>query len=354
VTRRFPALAAGLAITLALALPTGAAAADPAESWLLYLKDGRVLRGEVVDRDATTLTVVVAKTGEKVVFEEALLRRAEGPPLPPRCQAGDGRAVTAALKDGRTVAGALVRRCEGAFTLAPAGGEPVRVREDEVASLGGEPGAALPEPPRPPPLPWRTDVARTRLLASPTGLGPAQGEILVGTALQQLSVEAGLADFLSLSAGTTPVVAYGRRIGSNGTAALTASGSWRWLHGRAGVQGAFSSHGLTAAYLFGAVTAGGPDLQLTAYAGPPLPGSALIGEFRDRILALGGTWRVTSWAALATEHWVALDGKADSAHALAARLLREPLAVEVGGLYATGTGKVLPWIGLSWRAWRFE
>ena len=344
------------ALVAGLLLAVGTAAAAAPE-WLLYLKDGRVLRGEIVDRDATQLTVVLARTGERVVFDEALLRQVEGPRLPPRCQAGDGRAITATLKDGRTVAGALVRRCEGGFKLAPAEGAPVWVRDREVASLFGDAAgapAALPPPPRPPDAPWRADVARTRLLASPTGLGPAQGEILVGTALQQVGVEAGLTDFLSLSAGTTPKVAYGRRMGSNATAALAAVGSWRWLHGRAGVLGAFSGDGLSAAYLFGAVTAGGPDLQVTAYAGPPLPGAALIGEFRDRVLAVGGAWRVSSWAALATEHWVALDGQADSAHALAARILREPFAVEVGGLYATGTGKVLPWIGLSWRLWRFE
>lgn len=345
-----------LVLALALLLGSGAASAAAPE-WLLYLKDGRVLRGEIVDRDAERVTVLVTKTGEQVVFEESLLRRAEGPPLPPRCQAGDGRALTATLKDGRVVAGTLLRRCEGGFTLAPAEGEPVRLRDDEVASVSGDgaaTAAALPAAPRPPPAPWRADVARTRLLASPSGLGPAQGEVLVVSALQQVGVEAGLTDYLSLSAGTTPLVAYGRRMGSNGTASLAATGSWRWLHGRAGVQGAFSGNGLSAAYLFGAVTAGGPDLNLTAYAGPPLPGSALIGEFRDRVLSLGGTWRATSWIALTTEHWVALDGKADSAHALAARFLREPFAVEVGGLYATGTGKVLPWVGLSWRLWRFE
>jgi len=158
------------ALVAGLLLAAGSAAAAAPE-WLLYLKDGRVLRGEIVDRDAERLTVVVAKTGERVVFEEALLRRAEGPPLPPRCQAGDGRAVTATLKDGRTLSGALQRRCEGGFTLAPAEGAPVRVRDDEVASLSGDAAgtaAVLPAPPQPPAAPWRADVARGRLLASPT------------------------------------------------------------------------------------------------------------------------------------------------------------------------------------------
>ncbi|HET9553744.1 MAG TPA: hypothetical protein VFP50_12315 [Anaeromyxobacteraceae bacterium] len=339
----------------AAAAPAVEAAARP--QWLLYLRDGRVLRGEVVDRGADSLTLIVTKTGERLVLVDTLVRRVDGPPLPPRCQPGDGRLLVAVMKDGRSVTGRLTRRCEGAFTLEDEAAHPVELREDDVRSLGapgGEPSAGLPPAPEPPSAPWRADVARGRMLASPTGLAPAAGELVLSTAQAQVALEAGVLPWLSLSAATTPQLAYARALGDNATVSAAAGGSWRWLHGRAGVRGDFGAGGFSAAYVYGTVTAGGPDRNLTVYAGPPLPGAALAGTFRDRILAVGGAWRLASWASAATEHWVALDGGRDTAHALAFRFMAEPIAFEVGGIGVTGAGRWLPWLGVSWRLRRGE
>jgi hypothetical protein len=334
------ALACALLLSAASEEP---AAATPPEASVVYLKDGRVLRGVFIDRDATTITLDTS-TG-RVAFDESLLRRIVGPPLPPRCAPGGDLPVALTLPGGRRVEGVVTRRCEGSATLRLPDGTSLTVRDSDLGSAAG----ALPAPPRPPPRPWRSDVLRLRSLASPTALAPGHGEIVASTAQLTLAVEVGLLRHLSARLASTAPFLYAEPFGRTLDASVGAHAAAGPLHVRAGVQASVASTARPMVYALGAATLGGPDAQLTLYAGPPLPGGAQAGDFGARILSLGGAYRISSFLAITGEAWMGLEGSRELAGAGALRLLNEPVAVELGAAVLPGSTRVAPWVAAAWQ-----
>lgn len=265
-----------------------AAASAPSTQWVFYLRDGRTLRGAVVARDAFTITLLLAADGQRVRFEEDLVRRVEGPPLPEA-------------------------------------------------------------PPRPPP-PWRQDPSGSRALASPTGLLPAAGEVTVLTRLATIGAQVGVLGLGEVGVEAMLPVLYARDAAGN--ALLRASAGWRLgpVALRGGAAASLHAGGVGAVFLFGAATLGDADRHLSLYAGPSLPGAVVAGGFADVGASVEGAWRFHRWFGAATEHWVGdADGGRRTAHALALRLFTGPAAIDVGALLVPHIDRVTPWVGVSWQ-----
>jgi len=250
--------------------------------------------------------------------------------------------VRVRLRDGTVVGGALVARGGGRVRVRPQIGPELDLAEADVAGVeelstdlnrGGAP-----------------DVARLRYGAVRSAFTPDRGELsLALTAAELPAVAYGLRDWLSVSGGVAAPLAYLERPDAVGFAGVTLArsfGSMLRASAEARVYWARSGASLT---LLGAATAGWEALNLTVYAGPPLPEASHLGRFEPVVLGLASSARVTRHVAVLAEAWAS----SPRAHAslLAVRLIAARRALDLGVLRATG-GDVLPWVAVTFTAAR--
>lgn len=347
----------------AASLPGGSApaAAEPAppapapgeartgDSGIFLLRSGARLAGRLVARGADG-DVIELRSGERVhlaagsvVGRVGTIDAKAAEPEPP------AQRVRVFLRDGRTVEGDLLEQDASRVRIRTPDGETQEYRTPEVrevfhlSELRSDKGG-LPDP------------ARGHYLYVPSAFGLGAGTYQVSaTTVAVPTLAYGITGWLSVSAGLIAPLMYGTPIPELGvTGAVTASvEALSWLRVAGGVQ-ATSGQGGTAVLLFGAVTAGTPALNLSLYAGPPMPEAERLGRFDEVIVAVAGGARMSRRTGLLLEAWVT--PRFDSPEALVGLAFRaivgEHLALDVGAMATTGSA-LGPWLSVCWTdAWR--
>jgi hypothetical protein len=324
----------------------GAAPADP--TWRFYLRDGRIVKGRVIRRDFRAITVQ-AQDGTVVAFDEAHVRRADGPALPPRCEEAPGPSTVLLLRDGSEVRGVVTRRCDDRTWVAlDGGGERVVITSDVVDSrTAGAPGPAAAGRQ---PFAWPTDFGRSRALSTPTAMRTPRGRLVLSVVGLGVTAEYAPLDQLSVSLSSTLPVMDARPLGANATARVTGGLSLgAHLDVAAGASAALGSGGVDAVFAFAAITGHLRTLSASAYVGPPDPATAVWGEFGDIVGSVSLAYRVGPRLLVLAEG-VAGDGPLGrrTGAGAAARYVGDVFSAEVGAARVE-TGWV-PWVGVAFAA----
>jgi hypothetical protein len=317
---------------------------------LVYLRDGRVVRGRPVLRGWDGLLLEDDGGARVFVRDVRLVQGADAPlavsrpPLVPAPSAAAPARVRT-RPAGRVLEGSLLGRSEDALLVEAQGLGRVAVLADAVEHLDVAPGAKL--PPRTRAEPWPPDPTAHRGLALPTALLRDGGAVVSQTGLVT-SVDAWPLRHLQLSVGTVWPIWYHAEVGNNVLA--TAKGGFgvgERLHLAGGVQGVLAEAG-SSVFAFAAATYGTPELSASVYAGPPLPGSLEAGRFGDRVFAASAAWRVSPRFAALTEHWVGLDGEAAYAGALGVRHVRRRFAIDLAVMLVPDSDVPLAWVAFGY------
>lgn len=293
-------------------------------------------------------------------FAAAAQGQGEAPPLvqaPPAATSpgapppGDGPApgaqVVVGLKDGQTLRGTLISRDAAGLVLDLGGGTRVNVVASQVEELRAEAGGSRPG--------WMGDANRTRYLYSPSGFMLKQREAYFSqTELLFSSLAFGVTDFLTLGLGCA-VPALFAKDGANlvGTLKLGVSAG-EYVHLAAGTQLLWLpgvDSGASVGFVFGTVTVGTPDLHLGVSVGPPIAIGSSASKVGDLLFSVSGSWRVARSLALVTENWFfpsATTTEAKMVNALAARILGEHIAVDLGFLRVPGSSVPIPWLDFTY------
>ena len=197
------------------------------------------------------------------------------------------------------------------------------------------------------------DPNRTRYLYGPSALGLEAGEGYVSQKeLFFTAVGYGLTDHITVLAGTVlPALIGGEFVGIIGTK-ISYPVIEDTLHVAAGGEtfvASFDGFGAIG-FIFGSITYGNHERHFTLTVGKPFQLDADAQELGPAIITASGAYRITSNVAGVTENWVILpDDDVDLVHfhGLAARLIWDSWAVDVGGIKIVDVDFPLPWIDFT-------
>jgi hypothetical protein len=306
------------------------------DAGVLLLRDGSTLVGRLVTTSDYRDVVVLEDSSRAFLPGHSVVAV-----LPKESSGLSPGSVRVFLRGGRVVEGPLAAWDDDAIRVAHLG-EPVVLPSEGIRRVYGPTGRL--------PLPrGAVDPARTRAFWAPTALMLDGGEVAAeASGFPSAAIAVGLEDRLTISAATAVPVWYAREVGANGTlSAKLGVSTLGWIHAAGGVEAYLSREG-NVVDVFGAVTAGTADLNVSVFAGPPPPGAARIGDFGDRVVAVSGAWRIDRRVALLAEGWLGESGSASSLlGAAGARLFWKRIALDLG-VASTRSDPVLPFLAATW------
>ncbi|HEX8436240.1 hypothetical protein [Archangium sp.] len=269
---------------------------------------------------------------------------------PPAAEATGETLSRVTLKDGQVLVGKVVRHDTDGVVLEVSGGARLTLSAEAVERVDEEHDARVTSGG----TVRFADPGRTRYLFGNSALMLRGGEGFFSQRELFLTlVSLGLTDHLTVSVGSVlPLFVVDRRyVHVAGGVKVGGSVSER-LHLAGGVEAvvlpiAPSTFGL----VFGAVTYGTPDAQLTLSAGIPFEFYSGGNRVAELVAwSLGGSLRLTDRLAGVTEHWALLGPSyiPTLVNSVGLRVLGERWTVDLGGAYATGLPFPLPWVNFSW------
>lgn len=260
------------------------------------------------------------------------------------------------LRDGQVLRGVVVHRDARAVVVELATGGRLELPANQVTSVEAEQHAQV----RANGEVWFQDPNRTRYLYAPSAMMLRQGEgYFSQKELLFSSINYGLTDHITLQAGAI-LPAWlmdggfnfigGVKVGGNVTERLSlAIGAQALVFPGLGTGFPGGAAGL----LFGTATYGTPDAHVSLALGTPFVFSSGEDVFtRDYIVALSGNVRLNQQLALVTENWLLPTVSAGSylpmLNSLALRIFGEHWAVDLGGIRAPDTSFPIPWLDFSY------
>jgi len=277
--------------------------------------------------------------------------RAQGTPAAPAAATDStptpqpGQEVVVLLKDGQKLKGRLVSQDSSGVTIESSGAR-MQFPAASVQALA-LPGSAASEGP------WPRDPNRTRYLYSPSGYMLRHGEgYLSQTELLITSVGYGVTDWLTLQAGTVLPWVFHQPSTMPFILAVKAGGSPSEVVHLAGGFQTFTIPGESTGmvgFLYGTLTLGTENARLGLSAGPPFALTRGRSELGKVIVSVSGNVRVGRSVALVSENWfVPVNGETKVVGSAAIRFIGERLGVDVGFLFAQGSGVAVPWLDFTW------
>jgi hypothetical protein len=249
---------------------------------------------------------------------------------------GAGPDVRLLLADGEVVRGLVVERSTERLVLEGPG----EARRDiPVGEVLAE--VKLLEERQPP-------SGRTRYLEAPSAVLPVAGLTeLRSTEVVHVSVEHGITDHVSVSAGTVIAALHGVDYSSNAQAAVRSGRSLgeSW-HLAAGLHLSVSGSGRATGYLSATATWSSPKASVTLHAGPAFPGLNRLSDLGETGAALALGYRLSPRVAVISETWIGLRGDGVFS-AVAARWTARRLTVDAGVAAASGGHGPVPWLGIA-------
>lgn len=262
-------------------------------------------------------------------------------PVPPATTGPTPALVS--LKDGQQLRGTLVGRDASGITLELEGGARMVVPEASIARIEvGRPGqgAVRGEDPNrtrylysPSGFMLRTGegyVSQTELLVTSVAIGVTEFlTVGVGTSVPFLFVDDGV--------NVLGMVKVGGSVGEH--VHVAAVGQTLWLPG--------VDAGTTGGLLLATVTFGTPDAHVGFSAGPPFVTGTEENAVGDVLLSISGNYRVSERIALVSENWIlpAADNAYITSGAL--RFIGQRLSVDAGLVFVDGATVPLPWLDFT-------
>jgi hypothetical protein len=167
------------------------------------------------------------------------------------------------------------------------------------------------------------------------------------------SLAFGITDFLTLGIGAA-IPAWFAQNGFNLVGTVKLGGSLgEYVHVAGGAQAFWLpgvDSGASVGFLFGTLTLGTPDLHLGISAGPPFAIGSGRGQLGTLLLSLSGSARMARSFALVTENWF-VPGYTSGfqvVNALAARIMGDNIAVDLGFLRVPGASIPVPWLDFTY------
>jgi len=255
------------------------------------------------------------------------------------------------LRDGSTLFGEIVALGEGGEVVRFPTGEKALLRPGSIvrleqhARVASDPRTAIEGFASQVLAPTPMDPGRTRYLYAPSAFMLAGGEGSISLSQgTQPTLAAGLTDFLTLSVGYPLTVTFADTFGPAATvSAALGFEVLPLLHLSGGVQTVFARAG-NAGSLYGTVTFGTPDANLTLHGGRPPADAHELGRFGDIAVAGCGALRLASWLTLVAESWVAPADRGQMLNAVALRFFARWLVLEAGVVRAPIGGGVRPFL----------
>jgi len=266
------------------------------------------------------------------------------PAASPAAARDGGTPALVVLKDGQQLRGRLVVRDDSGVTLELEGGTRMVIPAASILRVDvAKPGQAevhSPDPNRTRYLYSPTGfmlkggegyLSQTELLLTSVYYGVTDNLTLgIGTAIPFLFVHDG--------ANLTGTVKLGGSLGDYLHVAAGVQGFWL-----PGVD-----TGTTAGFLFGTVTLGTPDLNLGVSAGPPFVAGTAGNDVGKVLMSVSGNARLTEHVALVTENWFAPASDTGYALGFAVRFIGQRLGVDAGLVFVEGADVPVPWLDFTW------
>jgi hypothetical protein len=255
-----------------------------------------------------------------------------------------GKAVVVVMTDQQRIAGTLVSRDATKVVLTVSGARMEIPASSVYAVAAPETDEALGA--------RAADPNRTRYLYSPSGFMLRAGEgYLSQSELIVTSVMYGVTDHLTLGVGSSIPFWFGGYVPLVGTVKVGGSPT-DWLHLAGGVQ-AFTVFGagekFAAGFIFGTVTLGTEDLNISVSGGPPWAAASGTTDVGSYVFSISGNWRMSRTLALVTENWLLpVEGKTEVVDSLALRFIGKNLAVDAGFIFKIGETYPIPWLDFTW------
>jgi hypothetical protein len=262
-----------------------------------------------------------------------------------------GTLVRVDLTTGDILRGTILSLSESTVVLSlPAGGE-ITLQRRTIRSIQVETRANVQSDGSV----FRRDPNRTRYLYSPSALSLEAGEgYFSQKELLFSAIAVGLTDNITLLLGTMlPFLVAGEM---NAVAAAKVSFPLieDTLQAAVGAEAFFLPAGNFGAvgFVFGSLTYGNDEAHLTLSTGKPFSISGTDEEMGPLILTLSGSFRVHRNIALVAENWLMPATEFDNVmlhlHGLAARLMFESIAVDLGGVFVQDIPFPIPWIDFTY------
>lgn len=301
----------------------------------------------------TALALSVMLTLSQTPAEPPEASRASAPEAP----AGKPVLSRVTLRDGQVLRGTVVTRDAQHLVLELGGGSRMDLPVELVEKVEEEPSAYV----RDSGEIWLTDPNRTRYLYAPSALMLRQGEgYFSQKELLFSSINYGLTDHITLQAGSVLPLWFVEG-GANFIGGVKVGGSpTERIHLAAGAQGlvipGFGSDLGVVGFLFGTGTYGTPNAHVSLGLGKPFQLNNTGGRLpSDFIVTLSGNLRVAERVALVTENWVLptlsspdASGLPPMLNSLAVRLFGEHWAVDLGLIRVPSVPVPVPWLDFSY------
>jgi len=258
---------------------------------------------------------------------------------------GPGQDVTVVLKDGQVLRGRLVARDALAVTISTAG-TIVEVPASGVRELVGAAREATTAGWARDPNRTRYLYGPSAFMLARGEGYASQTELLLSTVAfgvtDHVTIQAGTSvPFLLYDPGSTPFVG-AVKVGGRVSRNLHLAGGFQ-----AFVVPGLSSPAV--GFLFGTVTVGDEDRHVSLSAGPPFLLSRGSTELGNVLASLSANLRVSRGLALVSENWfVPVDGDVKVIGSAALRLIGEHLGVDVGLIFVQDAGVPAPWLDFTW------
>jgi hypothetical protein len=276
--------------------------------------------------------------------EPAAAQTGPGTSTPAPAATPGGTPALVVFRDGQQLRGRLVARDESGITLELEGGGRIVIPATAILRVDlARPGQAevhSPDPNRTRYLYSPTGfmlkggegyLSQTELLLTSVYYGVTDHlTIGLGTAVPFLFVKDG--------ANLTGTLRVGGSVGEYVHLAAGVQGFWL-----PGVEA-----GTTAGFLFGTVTLGTPDLNLGVSAGPPFVAGTAGNDVGRVLVSVSGNARLSEHVALVTENWLAPSSSTGYALGFAVRFIGQRLGVDAGLVFVEGAQVPLPWLDFTW------
>jgi len=314
------------------------------EGWVV-LTGGRARAGRITAVDPRSISVEMDPETTLVlradVVRGVLSRAAIGDELVPHGSLGGRSRIRVLSIDGRVREGRPVERTP-AYVVVEVGPDlEERVESADILVVQTLRELQRPIEPRP------------RYLEAPSAWLPRRGEIhLADTQVAHLSGAYGIADWLTISAGSALPVLHAEPYGANAQTSLRAGlAPHDLLRLAGGLHLSGSARGGGALYASATATLGTARHHLSVHAGPTFPGANRLARVSEVGLALAGSVGLPRGFDLLAEGWLSRTRSGgDGLVMAAARARLGRAAVDLGLGSAVRRPGVFPWLGMTWDA----
>ena len=284
------------------------------------------------------------------------------PPATPSATEGlppVGTLVKVELTTGDTLRGTLVSADATTVVLALAGAGQITLQRTTIASIAEDTRARVTDDG----TIIRRDPNRTRYLYGPSAFGLEAGEgYFSQKELFFSAVAYGITDNITVLGGTAlPLLIFAIIDGDGEAAGLNAILATKFsytaieetLHFAAGAETLVAKFAdlVSIGFVFGSATYGNDERHLTLSVGKPFMLSKSEQDLGPLILTLSGAYRISRRVGVVMENWVMLpddDAELFRLHGLAARLIFENVAVDIGGVLIDDTNFPVPWLDFTY------